>query len=407
MHIEQNKYNQNISLLLALVLSIPLLTNFFGSISNVLTGTTTYTTYAIYGAIMVCFLFKYRLSGRQFYFFLILTSLLLGLLLLNRVIFVKSYAYFYMNKEVLYRILVFYYPIAYAMAWIDDYSHFFKYMRYNAFWTPFLCWVSLTYFELGKIINYMHISNLLLPGFLAAWYIARVKKKKLYYASAFFSLYLQLLYGGRMSFASGIVFIILLEVLLLSKEKTAKGIMKVAFLFMLTILGYAYYEQVIGLIISFLESLNLESRTLKNILEGTIFESKTRDIIYQRAWYEMKNMGVSMYGLFGDRISLEKYNPMHGYTTNYVHNIFFELILSFGWFIGGVISVWLIYKIIKYVFFEKDYEKRLMSVFFVCLIFMRLLVSGSFLIEGQFLFMIGIFFSRTSSNYSNNKLAEK
>ena len=383
--------------MLTLVLSIPLLTNFFGSALNFVAETTTYSTYAIYGSVALCFALKYRLNGKQFYFFVMLTSVVLGLFLINRIVFPESFPYLYMNRPVLMRELIFYYPSAYAMAAVDDWSHFFRYMRFTAFWTPFLCWIALTYFKLLDIINYMHLSNALLPGFLVSWYIVRIYNEKKYYIPAIFSLYLQLMYGGRMSFASGLIFVVLVEIIFVQENEAALKVIKVSFLSLCVILGIVYYKNVLEIFVYFLESMNVESRTIRNIVNGTIFESKTRDAIYKNAWYEMKNMGTGMYGLFGDRLALEKYYPMHGYTSNYVHNFFYEMILSFGWILGSFLSVGIVLKIIKGLLFKGNFEKRIMVAYFVCLIFMRLLVSSSFLIEGQFLFLLGILFNKTES----------
>ena len=135
-----------------------------------------------------------------------------------------------------------------------------------------------------------------------------------------------------MSFASGISFIVLVEFIILSKNKNAKGIVKMTILSMLAIIFFFFYKEILEAFVSFLDSLNIESRTIKNIISGTIFESETRDIIYERARYEIKHMGLSMYGLFGDRVAFEKYGGII-----YVHNIFYEMILSFGWILGGII----------------------------------------------------------------------
>lgn len=403
MRVDHDKYNKNICFLLTLLLSIPLFTNFFGAIANKFMGTTIYSTYAIYGLILFFYLLKFRVSGRKFYYFLIFTSAVLGLLILNRIIFPRSYLYMRAYEESLYIIMVLYYPVAYAITSITDWSHFFKYMRYSAFWTPILCWFALKFFELDKMIGYMQLSNILLPGFLAGWYIARTEKKKLYYLASLFSLYLQIFYGSRMSFASALAFIVLLEIINLNKDSGTKGVIKVTVLTIAAILGYAYYQEIIEWFLNFLKSFGLtDSRTVQSIINGSAFESKSRDLIYERAQHELSNLGMKMHGLFGDRIAFEKYGGIL-----YVHNIFYELLFSFGWIIGGVISVWLVIKIIKGYFFQKDDMKRLMVSYFVCLIFLRLLVSGSFVIEGQFLLLIGVLCNKTRIEVERTGISEE
>lgn len=382
---------------------LPLLTNFFGAITNKLTGSTTLSTYAIYGALMVCYLRKFKLGGSKFYFFLMFTSILLGLVLLNRIIFPRSYLYVLANSEYLYIMFIFYYPIAYAMASVTDWSSLFTYMRFSAIWTPVLCWITLRFFDVSKMITYMQFSNTLLPGFLAGWYIARVQKKKFYYLPSALSIYLQLFYGSRMSFASVIVFIILIEIIELRKESSAKGVIKIVVISLLAVFVYAFFQEILEVFLNLMESLGLaDSRTVQSLINGSAFESESRDLIYERAQYELSNLGLGMHGLFGDRIVFEKYGGII-----YVHNIFYELIFSFGFIIGGFISVWLIVKIIKEFFFRKDYMNRLMVSYFVCLIFLRLLVSGSFIIEGQFLFLIGVLCNKSTFTDVESKMISR
>lgn len=393
MHIEQEKYNKNICFLLTLVLMLPLLTNFFGSIVSNAVGTTTYSTYAIYGSILLLFGLKYRLKGKKFYFFLILTSIVLGIIILNRIIFPKSYLYMIANREYVSIMLIFYYPIAYAMTSVTDWEHFFKYMRFAAMWTPFLCWFALKFLGLDEMISYMQLSNVLLPGFLAGWYIARIQRKRIYYVPSIVSLYLQIFYGSRMSFASALVFIVLLELFELRNDSSRRSVIKVTILIICSILGIAYFSEIMEWFLKTLEVMGFaDSRTVQKLIDGSVFESAGRDIIYKRAEHELGNLGAGMYGFFGDRIVFEKYGGIV-----YVHNIFYELIFSFGWILGGYISLWLIMKIVKNYFFQKDNMKRVMVSYFVCLIFLRLLVSGTFMTEGQFLLLIGVLCSRANS----------
>lgn len=88
-----------------------------------------------------------------------------------------------------------------------------------------------------------------------------------------------------------------------------------------------------------------------------------------------------------------------GYKTNYAHNFYYEILLSFGWIIGGFISVWVTWRIIKSLFTDDDMVFHLCS-YFLCLEFMRLLVSGSFLVEGVVvLFFCSLFLRKREIKY--------
>ena len=117
------------------------------------------------------------------------------------------------------------------------------------------------------------------------------------------------------------------------------------------------------------------------MLNGELLISSTRSLIYEQANYALKNMGLSIYGLFGDRLFVD---------SIYVHNIFYELLLSFGYIFGGISIIALLVLIIKAIMFNKNNNLKIIAILFTTSLFLRYLVSGSFVIEGNFYIYIAI-----------------
>ena len=86
------------------------------------------------------------------------------------------------------------------------------------------------------------------------------------------------------------------------------------------------------------------------------------------------------YGLGGDRV----------FTGWYAHNIFLELIVQFGIFIGGFLCVFLVYIVISSLRKARA-EMQILSILllFICTGLIKLLISGSYLIEPYFFLLLG------------------
>ena len=120
-----------------------------------------------------------------------------------------------------------------------------------------------------------------------------------------------------------------------------------------------------------------------------------RETIYELCKAGISKMGFKIGGLFGDRIYLSNYMPVGSYKTNYAHNVFYEIFLSFGWIFGTALIGYILFNSMK-TFFSNNYSKdyQISVSFFFSLIFMRLIVSGSFLIEGQFILFLFLLMNR-------------
>ena len=127
-----------------------------------------------------------------------------------------------------------------------------------------------------------------------------------------------------------------------------------------------------------MDGLGLSVRIFEKIIEGEIADSTGRDLLISQLLGVLNNQPMGL-GLLGDRAIIGVY----------AHNIFIELLVSFGYFFGSIISLSLITIII--LAFKKSLKSNihLFYVGTVCFGFLPLLTSHSFLLYPNFWLFLG------------------
>lgn len=129
-----------------------------------------------------------------------------------------------------------------------------------------------------------------------------------------------------------------------------------------------------------LSSKGLYSRTLEMLLYGDISQDSGRhdiQVIFMRELNESPVFGI---GLFGDRLHLD---------IPYCHNLFLEILLDFGVFIGlfillfGAITLFNIY-------YKSDSEDRNRVIRYLCALVLPLMTSSSYLIDSGLAIFVGM-----------------
>lgn len=150
-------------------------------------------------------------------------------------------------------------------------------------------------------------------------------------------------------------------------------------IFILVILIFiVFFKDILNIINDFLKSINIYSRTIDILLMDKIHLSG-RENLYTEAFKLIKNHSILGIGIGGDRY----------YLKMYVHNLFLEVILSFGVLIGSYISILLIGLSIKAIFFLKSEESNLILILF-CLSVVPLMFSGSYLTDTWLWIFLGL-----------------
>lgn len=140
------------------------------------------------------------------------------------------------------------------------------------------------------------------------------------------------------------------------------------------------------------------SYVLRRLQGGSLFEGAGRDILYDGCRKIIREMGLSINGLFYDRTVLP--NGL------YSHNIVYEVLISLGWIFGIPFLLFIFYSIGKS-FLVQNISGKVIVMFFVSMLFLRYFVSGSIFDEAQFVLFMGFIFSMLSPKSSTRKKKEQ
>lgn len=140
------------------------------------------------------------------------------------------------------------------------------------------------------------------------------------------------------------------------------------------------------------------SYVLRRLQGGSLLEGAGRDILYDGCRKIIREMGLSINGLFYDRTVLP--NGL------YSHNIVYEVLISLGWIFGIPFLLFIFYSIGKS-FLVQNISGKVIVMFFVSTLFLRYFVSGSIFDEAQFVLFMGFIFSMLSPKSSTRKKKEQ
>lgn len=130
---------------------------------------------------------------------------------------------------------------------------------------------------------------------------------------------------------------------------------------------------------SYLDSLGLFSRTIQMYMDGEMTAVSGRDEIQESIYRGIRDNPIIGNGLFGDRVL----------SMGYAHNFFIEIICQWGIFLGGVFLISLLYEIIYVVIKLRDSQKDIF-VAMMCVLFIPLMTSESYLQSPNFFTFIGL-----------------
>ncbi len=248
---------------------------------------------------------------------------------------------------------------------------------------------------LGKLLefdntNYMSFSYDLLPVWGIIFIAAFCYKKRIQWIFLGIGLLEGLIYGARGPLLWLIILFISTWFIILYQEKG--NIKYLVYMLIAIILSYLVIQIIIPLII---QSQFAETSYIINRLGvGSLTDDSGRQSIYIQCKQVLKNMGLNVYGLYYDRTVLRE--------GVYAHNIFYEVLISFGWLVGSIFILGLFIYIIKRLFYSSG-MRRVICIFFICTMFLRYFISGSIFDESAFVIFIGAI---SSLKYNNPRKGE-
>ncbi len=129
------------------------------------------------------------------------------------------------------------------------------------------------------------------------------------------------------------------------------------------------------------EELGMSTRIFDFFLEGELTQDSGRSFISKKVWSAISEHPIAGNGIMGDRVALD---------GMYAHNIFLEVWCQLGLVLGtiliGAIITLAVYALIK----ARKTEAFGFVLMLVILVFTKLMVSSSYLIEPLFFLMIGV-----------------
>lgn len=126
------------------------------------------------------------------------------------------------------------------------------------------------------------------------------------------------------------------------------------------------------------------SYILNRAATGVLTQSTGRDNMIKIALTYLKGMGVDFNGMFFDRTIMPD--------GVYVHNLFLETFLSFGWLLGSLIILGLFYFIGK-TFFKADIIGKKVVVFLTSSFFLKYFLTGSIYDDYTFIIYLTLMYA--------------
>lgn len=158
------------------------------------------------------------------------------------------------------------------------------------------------------------------------------------------------------------------------KHLFIKGV-GISFLLMLMM---SFLNDILLAIYNLGNSLGVVSKTISLIMSDNLLFENGRIAILNSTIQLIRESPLIGLGVFSDRFHL----------GIYPHNVFLEIILDFGIFIGGALIIWMI-KIVWNHYTNNNQITREITAFLISIGFIKLLVSGSYWNEGAFFVLLG------------------
>jgi hypothetical protein len=225
----------------------------------------------------------------------------------------------------------------------------------------------------------------LLPSVMYLIYYAYNKKQKKYWAIAIASSVFMIVFGTRGPILCILIYTIALMMYGVMKERSIKKMLILTGIIIVVISVFSQEDIFLRISVKMSEVLTrmgFSSRIFDYYLAGEAATSKGRELLAEQAVEAIIQNPLFGYGFTGDRY-------LFGI---YVHNIVLEMLCHYGVALGSVILIAL--AVITIVAFIKCFKSKRMFTFVLMIasmMFVKLMLSGSYSTEPYFFFMLGLF----------------
>ena len=237
------------------------------------------------------------------------------------------------------------------------------------------------------LIGYSNISDYSMPlsyyilvPIVISLYKILYEKDGFYWLVLVISLFIMIAYGSRGAIVSIFSFILIYIMGIIIQRNSLKDKAKISILLLLLLTVSLNFKTILIQIQGIMINLNINSRTVNLLLLDDIHLSG-RDNIYSIITNSIYDNPLRIHGLFYDRVLL---NGL------YAHNLFLELFINFGVFIGGTVLIMVLLRYFRIMMSNK--QNALLNIYF-SIAFIPLLYSGSYLTDYNFWVFLGLLFS--------------
>jgi O-antigen ligase len=129
------------------------------------------------------------------------------------------------------------------------------------------------------------------------------------------------------------------------------------------------------------EEWGFSTRIFQYLLEGEFSVSNARSVLADTVVQAIWEKPIFGHGLMGDRVVTGGY---------YAHNILLEFLCHYGVFIGSFLLVAAFMIPTVATFRSRKKESFHFLLMMTCLVFIKLMMSGSYLLEADFFLLLGL-----------------
>ncbi len=190
-------------------------------------------------------------------------------------------------------------------------------------------------------------------------YIYWNSKKLLYLAASLFGMFVIIVGGSRGAFIEIAVAIALIFVQDWRKTKDITkriGVLFVIFVASLVLICIGF-EKIQTIIIRLVENVNISGRIIEMLLSGKLVSNSGRNRIWKMAIDIIEDNKIFGAGFYGDRYVI---GP--SFYWGYCHNIFLEIWIDYGIFLGSVFILILVKSILRMYLKNKDEEWAMLLI---------------------------------------------
>lgn len=203
--------------------------------------------------------------------------------------------------------------------------------------------------------------------------------------------------GTRGPILCFVIFLILMMVKKLGFSKFSVIAVAVGIIFNVFINSTLYTSTMINFS-NTLSNMGFSTRIVEMILEDNVSDANGRDAIQDKLIGEIREEPFEFRGVFSDRISTRGLVDREHYISytngTYAHNLFIEILHSYGVAIGGILLISLLLFMLNF-FLHSKLEVGYIVVLVICMGFVQLIMSGTYLTQPTFFMMMGLFMNDT------------